>query len=304
MGFGVTSGNCIVVRSCKSSVKSKSLFAGPHGNRCFSQCNDKDIQYVVFPNTTDRQMGRSSRLSSCCDVCHLYNLARKTWTVQIYVQRLQGMNVPINNSYLDNQRKRGCQLPDFHLMWNWRIHLLQGRASPHLFSTSDFSSHLYHDETIPQFPKVELMADTGPLVAICIFSPSSSHEGETSQYFAKDLSCDASCKLMIAHTSVYKRRPPLPLQILSRSCESSTPCLQLCFSYSLGTGLGDGWNQWRSFASSYLCWTINDFSCLCWCSDGSSCQIAFVGPLIEWWAAVAAHRDRWDNCFFSHMIGD
>lgn len=164
--------------------------------------------YVVFPNTTDRQTGRSSILSSCCDVCHLYSLARKTWTVQIYVQRLQGMNVPINNSYSDNQRKRGCQLPDFHLVWNWRIHFATGGASPHLFPMLDFSSHLYPDETIPQFPKVGLMADRGPLVPVCIFSPSSSHEGETSQDFATDLSCGASCKLMMADTSVDKCRPP------------------------------------------------------------------------------------------------
>lgn len=82
--------------------------------------------------------------------------------------------------------------------------LLQGRASPHLFSTSDFSSHLYPDETIPQFPKVGLMADRGPLVPVCIFSLSSSHGGETSQHFATDLSCGASCKLMMADTSVDK----------------------------------------------------------------------------------------------------
>lgn len=76
---------------------------------------------------TNRRDGQASCLHVAMSVtCTAWQVPVRT--VQIYVQRLQGMNVSINNSYSDNQRKRGCQLPDFHLMWNWRIHFATGEG--------------------------------------------------------------------------------------------------------------------------------------------------------------------------------
>lgn len=106
--------------------------------------------------------------SSGCDFCHLSSstIGRQTRTVKISVQHLQGMNVPINNSSARQSEKEELSASRFSPRakiggYTW----LQGRASPHLFSTSVFFSHFHSDgpfdDLIPQFPKVELMADKG-----------------------------------------------------------------------------------------------------------------------------------------------
>lgn len=180
--------------------------------------------YVVFPNTMDRQIWRSSILSSCCDVCHLYSLARKTWAVQIYVQRLQGMNVPINNSYSDNQRKRSCQLPDFHLVWNWRIHFATGEGKSTLVFNIGFFLPFVSWRNHPSVPQGRTDGWQGAIsTRLHILSQQQPRRWNITAFCHRPV---VWCFLQ-AHDGWH-----LCWQV---SCESSIPCLQLCFNHSLGT---------------------------------------------------------------------
>lgn len=104
------------------------------------------------------------------------------------VPRLKGTSVPINNSWSDNQRKTGCQLPDFFFpVWNCRILIAAGEGKSTLlfnsilFSTS-FSSWWTIWSNNSSVPSGRAGGRQGSLATVWTFVPNSTLYGETSQY--------------------------------------------------------------------------------------------------------------------------